>query len=849
MSEQFDPYYLWLGIPPEESAGGAPNHYRLLGLRLFEPNREVISYAVDQRSAHLRSFQTGKRAAESQKLLNEVAAAGVCLLDGDKKRAYDRQLLTNLKLPSLGSAARTIAEPQPHQAMDGAEPVESSSAPQVVTIDSPEIIDSPQMIEPPPVSEERADDDSTDDAPAPAGPPKLALTVGAAAGALALLSIAAVVVGLVASTTDPEVVEEQAGPRVASSVHNTLTIPRETGAVTTNPPAPKAAATNHGETNPVISFAEPPVMATTSPPQAISTGQPGPSLSRQALPPVGKPTPMRATPALPEEDLIAKTEPAATLPAETLTNSIPDATLPATAPPGTTPVVTPGDKPVAPVVTPAPPAGKRPLPPAAELVAKTEEARKLYDAEIKQAARPEDKKMLAARIQKQGEATTTWTDRYVLLDLARKVYVQAGAVDDALETAAAIESEYDIPLLRGDMILATMEALDDVALAPFERSSLARSASRLADTLVESEEYKQAEKAANIALQSANRQPDTQLKQQVGEQRLQIFRMATKHAAVRLHLQTLATSPFDKAANAAAGRFYCLVLEDWPRGLEHLETSGDAVFAGPARLDLATKAPGATAVDRLKAAESWLQVVTISSAGDREDRRAIQRRAKALLEYALPDLTGLEKIRAEKKLQGLPELGPARRVNFDAAPTATADAASDPRQRQRLIGVLNRNGVGTGVVVRYELGYQMTQNDADRLVQAAGGRGIARNGGISLALEGEFSLAEERELIAGVTGKQASGGSSGVFIDGRSVVSLSDDGANGHSRLIKLAAGKHTIRWAMIGVDLAPGSASLTPAQPAAGAAPPFFVSPDPEREAELAQNAVGRTLTIGRLP
>ena len=47
MPEEFDPYYLWLGIPPEEQP---PNHYRLLGLRQFEDNREVISYAVDQRA-------------------------------------------------------------------------------------------------------------------------------------------------------------------------------------------------------------------------------------------------------------------------------------------------------------------------------------------------------------------------------------------------------------------------------------------------------------------------------------------------------------------------------------------------------------------------------------------------------------------------------------------------------------------------------------------------------------------------------------------------------------------------------------------------------------------------------
>ena len=30
LQEKFDPYHIWLGIPPEEQP---PNHYRLLGCR------------------------------------------------------------------------------------------------------------------------------------------------------------------------------------------------------------------------------------------------------------------------------------------------------------------------------------------------------------------------------------------------------------------------------------------------------------------------------------------------------------------------------------------------------------------------------------------------------------------------------------------------------------------------------------------------------------------------------------------------------------------------------------------------------------------------------------------------
>ncbi|MDY0166739.1 MAG: hypothetical protein RBS80_09365 [Thermoguttaceae bacterium] len=78
----FDPYYRWLSIPPGEEP---PNHYRLLGLPQFESNPEVLESAADRLMAHLRTFQAGKHSALSQRVLNEVAAAKVCLLNLDKK--------------------------------------------------------------------------------------------------------------------------------------------------------------------------------------------------------------------------------------------------------------------------------------------------------------------------------------------------------------------------------------------------------------------------------------------------------------------------------------------------------------------------------------------------------------------------------------------------------------------------------------------------------------------------------------------------------------------------------------------------------------------------------------------
>lgn len=93
MSGAFDGYHVWLGIPPNEQP---PNHYRLLGISVYEADLDVIDHAADRQMAHVRTFQSGKHGALSQQILNELAAARLCLLSADKKSTYDDELRVKL---------------------------------------------------------------------------------------------------------------------------------------------------------------------------------------------------------------------------------------------------------------------------------------------------------------------------------------------------------------------------------------------------------------------------------------------------------------------------------------------------------------------------------------------------------------------------------------------------------------------------------------------------------------------------------------------------------------------------------------------------------------------------------
>lgn len=112
MAAAFDPYHKWLGIPPSEQP---PTHYRLLALNPFESDPDVIEAAADARMAHLRSLAAGQHASLTQKLLNQISAAKLCLLKPDKRAEYDAALRAKYAAQAAPAAAIT---PQPAGALD-----------------------------------------------------------------------------------------------------------------------------------------------------------------------------------------------------------------------------------------------------------------------------------------------------------------------------------------------------------------------------------------------------------------------------------------------------------------------------------------------------------------------------------------------------------------------------------------------------------------------------------------------------------------------------------------------------------------------------------------------------------
>ncbi|HEY1064706.1 MAG TPA: hypothetical protein VGE52_01290 [Pirellulales bacterium] len=114
MTAEFDPYLVWLGIPVADQP---PHHYRLLGLKAFEHDQRVINAACCDRMTFVELHEQGPHEAQAKKLLDELLAAGKCLLAPERKAVYDQRLKTTLLAPRPA-----VADPAPSAPLSVSQP-------------------------------------------------------------------------------------------------------------------------------------------------------------------------------------------------------------------------------------------------------------------------------------------------------------------------------------------------------------------------------------------------------------------------------------------------------------------------------------------------------------------------------------------------------------------------------------------------------------------------------------------------------------------------------------------------------------------------------------------------------
>ncbi len=469
------------------------------------------------------------------------------------------------------------------------------------------------------------------------------------------------------------------------------------------------------------------------------------------------------------------------------------------------PAGAPPPTPVTPSVTnPPSPPKRRAVPSPEELAERLADARNAFEAEFQGATRPAQKAVLARHILTAAEnSKSDITARYVLVDLARKVFIQAGEVNDALAAARTLEKEFDIP--EDQLVIESLEALDELALPSEQRTIMARTAIDLADDWLAVDEFDaasfdQAEKLATIALQSAGKQKDAELRKDIVQRRGRIVRVVAAARAVQTSLKVLETKPDDPAANLAVGKFRCFVQEEWASGLMNLVNSADPLFAHPAKLDQA--AASGKPADLAAAGEAWLKLAADNKTIDRDDRPAIQRRAKEHLTAALPGLTGLENLRIQRRLDEMKDV---------AAPAPKRPARNRAGRGAGLSGLIGRvvvRGQDAGIVVTYQPGYTIMQDDVQKLLAHAG---AVPGDAIRIDLLGILTLAIDSQVELKHVGGSSSGGVHTLVMGGQTISEIGDDRSKDDTRQLPLLRGQHILRWTLTGGDLGTAHLSLVP--------------------------------------
>jgi hypothetical protein len=612
-----DPYHVWLGIPPEEQP---PNHYRLLGLALFESQPDVIATAADRQMGHLRTFQSGKHSALSQRLLNEVAAARVCLLTPAKKAAYDEPLRqqmapTRAAAPTsqdstpwadlsneLSSAAPTSRAARKRKrnfgpaialvvagvsvvvgslAWNATRPTDRPNAQSAVSAKQGQQLTAQQR--------------EADTGPEPGAP--VAVRKGTVPFSLNGTREEVAAVRSTGFSRNPGNGPPKGGTTngafpAARNRNENSDSPRVNEPPIPNPPDESAAAkTGHAAASPTV-------MSNPSEHLAVAKAETGPS----TRPVFEKPTEAPEKMAMPSFDLS-------------------------------------GDKPAGPPAEP--PSLKKRLPvPDEDLQRKTAaQLAGIYGPGRTKA----DKIKLAYQLLQAAKASKEPNERYLLLRQGRELAAQGGDIALVLQAIEMTAAAFEIDLREEQE--KSLLALADKAVDAEQIGSLYGASQRVIATALSEGRYKPAYDLANAVCRACQRLQGKEFRKRALAQRDWVRKYCRRQEERSEAEANLKADPDDAEAHLVLGRHYC-GDDDWKKGLPHLAKGSDAELRQSAQRELASPTEPS---EQIRLADAWWE---LGKARNGEAGAVLLLRAGYWYDRARGKLSsGLDRLRAEKRLE------------------------------------------------------------------------------------------------------------------------------------------------------------------------------------------------------
>ncbi len=287
------------------------------------------------------------------------------------------------------------------------------------------------------------------------------------------------------------------------------------------------------------------------------------------------------------------------------------------------------------LAAPTPPTLKMPEPAAAAQKEAEKRIRELFRAEYAKRA-PADLHALAKALIQEGQATTDDdVSRYVYFRESRDLATQAA---DAVTALAAVDHLARLYAIDADaMKAAALAAVERAVRSPETAAALAEARlvlveeARAADRLDAAGAHAAKAETAARAARSASL---------LGRAMAQVKTIADARRERPLAFaaeKTLEQKPDDPAANLAAGRYACLFLDAWERGLPMLAKGLDVGLQAAAEKDLAGPS---TDIARVDAGHAWWDLAEKASG---RPRQALFTRALLWYAQAWPTLSALKK--------------------------------------------------------------------------------------------------------------------------------------------------------------------------------------------------------------
>jgi hypothetical protein len=309
-----------------------------------------------------------------------------------------------------------------------------------------------------------------------------------------------------------------------------------------------------------------------------------------------------------------------------------------------TPQAEPLQPPPPPPISRNPP--KAPVPDAAAQREATKLIRDLFKTDYAKRA-PADMQAHAAKLLLQGRETKDDpVGQFVLLQQARELAVQAGDLATALAAVEETGKAYAVDGL-GLKVQALAAALLPAG-RPEAAVTLAETCLATVDEALASDRFDAAADLASKAESAARAAKDAALQKRVQHRKKDIEWAKREFDLTKASEKILASAPDDPAANLAVGRYTACVKGDWERGAALLAKGADAALKAAAEKDMAKPSDPQAQV---ASGDAWWEAAEKSRGQAVEERW--RGRARHWYETGLPGLTGLARIKVEKRLEQL----------------------------------------------------------------------------------------------------------------------------------------------------------------------------------------------------